>query len=355
MISTLTIEGFRCFERLEMGGLGRVNLIVGKNNSGKTSVLEALYLLQERGEQRAIVEILRRRGELLPSDPPSRAQFDLDNLFVGRRAQDGSELSVRAEGAGGGRIGITLSISLMSQDQPGFSHGVPNVGPVLMVRGPSKNSKIPLGDRGSITEPSNGLTSSDSEIEGGAFFLGPESCWGRQLIELWDEVALTDAESLVIQFLQAIDPSIERVAPQVGTRDHYRATRGGFVVRHRGNDRRTGIGSEGDGVWRMLALAIFLAQAKGGTLLVDEIDSGLHYEAMTEMWKLVFQAAKDADVQVFATTHSVDCINSFAELTRLTDDNNRISLQRVEAGNPKAVSYTEGQIRVVAEDPVEAR
>jgi hypothetical protein len=191
--------------------------------------------------------------------------------------------------------------------------------------------------------------------KGGALLVGPETVSGLRLIEMWDAVVLTDGEALVHSALQSLDPTIERIAAQVAAREHFGVTRGGFLVKRVDSDGPVPIGSLGDGIWRMLTLAVFMSHAQSGLLLVDEIDSGLHYTALVDMWKLVFQAAKEADVQVFATTHSFDCINSFAELTRLTDDNNRVSLQRVEAGNPKAVSYTEGQIRVVAGDPVEAR
>ena len=69
----------------------------------------------------------------------------------------------------------------------------------------------------------------------------------------------------------------------------------------------------GDGMWRIMAMAISLAQCKDGFLLIDEIDTGLHYSVMTDMWKLIYRSALDLSVQVFASTHSNDCIRSLAE------------------------------------------
>ncbi len=63
MISSIHIEGFRGFERFDMEELGHVNLLVGTNNSGKTSLLEALHLLTSRADPRALWKILWRRGE----------------------------------------------------------------------------------------------------------------------------------------------------------------------------------------------------------------------------------------------------------------------------------------------------
>ena len=66
MISSLHIEGYRGFDKFEMTDLGRVNLLVGTNNSGKTSVLEAIYLPISAGDPVSLWQLLWRRGERLP-------------------------------------------------------------------------------------------------------------------------------------------------------------------------------------------------------------------------------------------------------------------------------------------------
>ena len=70
MIHSIEIEGYRGFDRFEMADLGLINLLVGGNNSGKTSVLEAIYLLTSRGDPGSIWQLLWRRGEQLPDDRP---------------------------------------------------------------------------------------------------------------------------------------------------------------------------------------------------------------------------------------------------------------------------------------------
>jgi hypothetical protein len=63
MLRDLTIKNYRCFKDFSIDDLARVNLIVGKNNSGKTSFLEAVYLLVNQGNPHALIEILESRGE----------------------------------------------------------------------------------------------------------------------------------------------------------------------------------------------------------------------------------------------------------------------------------------------------
>ena len=89
--------------------------------------------------------------------------------------------------------------------------------------------------------------------------------------------------------------------------------------------------------------------------MVDEIDTGLHYSIMAEMWRLIFNAAKEFDVQLFATTHSYDCLYSLAHICAEADYRNPVTVQRIETGRSKAVPYTESEIRVAADREIEVR
>jgi ABC-type multidrug transport system ATPase subunit len=69
--------------------------------------------------------------------------------------------------------------------------------------------------------------------------------------------------------------------------------------------------SLGEGMNRLFGIALALVNAKDGFLLVDEVESGLHYSVQPDLWKLIFQVARRLNVQVIATTHSRDCIEGF--------------------------------------------
>ena len=103
-------------------------------------------------------------------------------------------------------------------------------------------------------------------------------------------------------------------------------------------------------------MAIAITQCKGGVLLVDEIDTGLHYTVMAKMWKLIFNAAKQFDVQVFATTHSFDCVRSLAWLAKTQPDLCKgVRMHRVDSERSKTVVYGPEEISVAAEQHVEMR
>jgi len=83
----------------------------------------------------------------------------------------------------------------------------------------------------------------------------------------------------------------------------------------------------GDGIWRILGITLASVKAEGGILLIDKIDTGLHFTVMENMWKLITQTAKRLDVQVFATTHNSDCRTSLAAILC---DEDAVTIQRIE-------------------------
>jgi len=106
----------------------------------------------------------------------------------------------------------------------------------------------------------------------------------------------------------------------------------------------------------LLVLAMNLVRSAGGYLLVDEIDTGLHYSVMVKMWKLVVETARRLDIQVFATTHSLDCIQALAGLYESEPDvRDDISLHRIEKGAPASIRYSADEILNAAQRQVEVR
>jgi AAA15 family ATPase/GTPase len=170
---------------------------------------------------------------------------------------------------------------------------------------------------------------------------------------LWDSVALTPDEPKVIEALQIIEPSIEKIA-FLG-REAVRSS-GGIVVKLKGSDVRLPIGSLGDGVKRLLSLSLSVIRATGGYLMVDEIDTGLHHSVLEDMWRMVITIAKRLNVQVFATTHSQDCINSLGRLHQVNPKlAAEVSLHRLERGLTHSVRYGPDEISTAALQEIEVR
>jgi hypothetical protein len=177
------------------------------------------------------------------------------------------------------------------------------------------------------------------------------------VVTMFEDVVLTKEEELVTEALRTIEPSIERLASLSGDRRRIRpGERGGIVVKCENSAQRYPIGSMGDGMWRMLGLALAIASAQNGVLLVDEIDTGLHFSVMESVWKLIDEASKRLNVQVFATSHSRDAYESLASISHSeTSKGSQVTIQRIDRFDKKSVAFSEQEIIASAERGTEVR
>ena len=107
---------------------------------------------------------------------------------------------------------------------------------------------------------------------------------------------------------------------------------------------------------RLFALSLALAQTEHGVLLVDEIDTGLHWAVMEDMWRLVVDTARKSSVQVFATTHSFDCIRGLAALVESCPEAAaEVSIHKIERALHKAVRFADDDIPAIVEQNIEVR
>ena len=375
MIRSLTLENYRGFRHFQLHDLGRVNLIVGTNNAGKTSVLEAVHILEAPGEFGAIWSTLARRGEDFEESEANRIirQIDIRRLFHGHDVNIGSRVMLSAETDNGSdQLEVLIAEPtqtelfepLDSGVETEFIHRAETF--ILHWRNGQTGANVRavhnLTRRGGITlETLRRMARRVEEQRIPIRFITAISLSPETVIDLFEEVVLTPFEDFVIEALRIIDPSIERIATS-GT-ERRRALpnraigiRGGLLVKCEGIRDRIPIGSMGDGIWRILGLALALAQTEGGILLVDEIDTGLHYSVMEKIWKLIYETAKKHNIQVFATTHSRDCYESLAVVCRdSVSDKSEVTIQRVERGKARSVAYTEQQIVAAAEHGMEVR
>jgi predicted ATPase len=159
----------------------------------------------------------------------------------------------------------------------------------------------------------------------------------NELAKLWDSVLYASRKDDVITMLTILDDCVQ----DVNFLSH-RTTNAGILIKRKDQREPIPLGNLGDGMYRILSIAINLANSEAGYLLIDEIDTGLHYRTITDMWRLVMQTAVRLNVQVFATTHSWDCVRSFAEALDMQDDKEigaLFRLERRDEGEIAAVRY----------------
>lgn len=375
LLKNLEIRDFRGFPRFRIPQLGRVNLLVGTNNCGKTSILEAVEILTSIGDFSPIWHALRRRGEEIRSDagppPPadSNPEVDVRRLFRGHTLGVGSRFLLSA-GSDRGESTLEAVVedavvepppSIRAHAHPAIEAFPRHLSLSLNWKGlVPRDMKLPLGYRGGVPVGALFTYAPTSQDEGRPIrFVTAMSLAAKDAVSLFDQVVLTPQEDMVLDAMRLIDPRIDRIAvssAEISPFSKGVGSKGGILVRLKGFDDRVPIGSMGDGIWRMFGLALSTVQATGGVLLVDEIDTGLHYTVMRDMWRFLYQCAKKYDVQVVATTHSWDCCRALAAICREdVSEGSDVVISRIERGREEAVSYSEQEIIAVAERDIEVR
>lgn len=366
MLTHLAIRGYRGLATLDVPALERVNLLVGKNNSGKSSVLEAVELLTAGGAPATLWRVASRRGEFLAGGDEARpgSAVEVRHLFHGRSLQPGTAFRLEGTDAPAGTVTceVVPGVTFGSETLPLFPEE-PDTLESLALRvaatAGSPPAVLPLNAQGALTPDAWRRTGSTTPT---AFppapsrpqaFLGTIGADNAILSQWWDSVVLTAEEERVVDILRIIEPKIERIA--FAGRESSRL-RTAALVKLAGSDARVPLGSMGDGVRRLLAIALHLSRAAGGVLMIDEIDTGLHHSVLERLWAMVIEGARRLDVQVFATSHSGDCVRALAWLHESTPDvAASAALHRVEANFPVSVRYSAGELATAARHHTEVR
>jgi AAA15 family ATPase/GTPase len=112
----------------------------------------------------------------------------------------------------------------------------------------------------------------------------------------------------------------------------------------------------GEGINRLFGIALALVNAKGGILLVDEIESGLHFSVQVDLWRLIFKVANRLNVQVFATTHSQDAVEAFQKASP-EDQHEEAMLIRLEnkKGEIVVTQFNERRLATATREDIEVR
>ena len=301
MIDQLNISNFMTFEKLEIPTLKRINLIGGKNNSGKTTLLDAIRILKSEGASTVINNILKSRGSYREGWGDSYY-----GLFNSRSNNNKT---------------ITINGFQLKQ---GISE---------------RSNEMTLIRSGEVKEESPTYLSESPDNPRDELIYVPFQSDLTILNKLWRKVVLTPLEDDVLNILR------ETIEPRLIRFDINNAE---VRVRLDNSDKPVSLKTLGDGVNRMLLTALSLANAKDSILLIDEIELGLHYSAMEKLWGMIFKYAKAWNIQVFATTHSQDAIKTFhyiASDKKYIEDAEYIRLQVGRNGGNEAIVFDGDRLR----------
>jgi AAA15 family ATPase/GTPase len=341
------IENFKRFDSFEMENLGQFNLLVGDNNVGKTSVLEALCF-DERNLGRLVwgfINIFIKRKMINLSNGNTLPLFDdfqKSNLFENliRDISKGYSIDFKYEND---RSNRSLKIDFLEHDQ------------IKELELEYKKEDDIFGDRTSkywlrllrdnnLQGIFNGYFGSaigevlNKRLRINMIYLN--SGYDTDLLLLFYQI-LNDDKVLRNEFLKTLKmilPKVDEIRPHKIGDIEYLAV---------GLEDKNGLFSItyfGDGVVKLTRILLEIIDAKGKRLMIDEIETGIHFSRLKDFWKTVITLCKKYEVQLFATTHSLECQRYFLEaFTELGEEYQKearnISLLENKEGNIESVTY----------------
>ena len=356
MLDSLKISGFRAFKEYTVDNLGRVNLFVGRNNSGKTTILEAAEILLASDSPAAVLRSALRRGEMyVPRNQDRPNQYaDVSHLFHGHTCEAGGQFRISGTESGS-PLWLVCEMYNVKDYPDGsrafFADEDLTKSWLGLYINHSRSSEKPV----SLPMMSSGAVPLDairrqrlkpSVEERPVSFVKAETLDTEKLRESWDALVLADEERSVTDSLRILEPRIEKIA--------FVAT--GIYLRHSGVENPMPLGTLGDGIRHILTLSVAVSRSRRGFVMIDEIDTGLHHSVMADMWRVLVATAERLDVQIFATTHSLDCVRSLAWLfSRDSNLAGLVRLHRVDNERGETVVYSPEEILTAAQHDVELR
>lgn len=266
-ITDLTIQNFRGFDELKLSGLQAVNLIVGENNAGKTSFLEALAAV---------------------ANPHAFQQ--LPGLFRAKEQHPDPRF-----------------YRWLLRDAPGVDEGF------IEAAGPNLENRLSIYRTRPLTLPKGAHLHNSPRLQA---YSSPTSKELRfcavsvhhgtpdSLVKSFgDAVRPSSGEEIMHEVLRSVDPRIKRI--RVDPTEH-----GNIIAVDIGLSESIPLSQAGQGIFRLVSILSVLLGIKPQICIIDEIENGIHYTALPRMWRGLAKVSELLGIQIFATTHSKECLEA---------------------------------------------
>lgn len=329
------IQNYKNINHLQLSGLKRLNLFVGANNAGKSNLLEAISLYASNFNHKHMIDILHNRNEnieyfeegvffeekeLLMAFAPFFPQRSVDRMASGMCIRlstptNGVQLVLKTaifrDDIGVRRLARLSPYGKVTQNQK-----LSNLRETVLVTLPIEDNSITTLTQTKNFEnvlqmtrfSSRGIELQTSSAENQFNFqhLNCKHLQSKNTAEIWAKIAMTEKENIILEALRIADERVKRFNfVKINTHTYLP------MVLLEGTEDKMPLSEMGDGMTHILNIIMAMLACKDGILLLDEVESGLHYTTQFKLWKMIFTLAEKYNVQVFATTHSEDCIKAF--------------------------------------------
>ena len=357
--ATFEVNNFRCLQSLRLEHLERINLITGINNAGKTSLLESLFLHMGSMNPTLALFIERFRGlEILSETSGSRWgslfwQFrDTAPIKIVSTNSKGSQRSLiitqelpsstifeEKKAKGEGKLLESTGQDIVFAHRDGKKKPVNVVGTPVTIR---KGDVVRFQLKMHPSPPPPPFA--------GIFISSRHQGDIEEDVNRFSDLRINRRDEPVLNALRIIEPRLEKLE----------------ILSHRGISMLHGYLKDyaepvpspllGDGVKRIMSLLLAIGSSRDGVVLVDEIGNGVHHSVMQSIWEAIAEAAVLFNTQVFATTHSAECVYA-AHQTFTARKQYDFRLHRLDRANGavKAITYDQESLEGALSIPLEVR
>lgn len=302
MFNNIQIDNYRNFSALRVDRLSRVNVFVGKNNSGKSCLLEAVFLLTGVSNPRLLLSCNTARDFPRIDDfsfffhnaeadkPITIASRSSDAAHYNRRLTMRLTRPGKIETSSADRENAGSLFSNLSSQQTIVAEAEVSGVRTNAIFINTRTGKDMAHERGEISIPDGYQEKIRANFMPTKFSTSVLAATVREMVK-------SNKEDEITAGLRLIDARVRGLS-----------VAGDETLLDMGLSKKMPINFLGDGVRKMFALIVSIIKSRDGVLLVDEIDNGLYHSTMRDTWALIVAMAKTYNVQIFATTHNADSL-----------------------------------------------
>ncbi len=302
MINEIHIQNFRCFEDTWVSGFRNINLIGGLNNSGKTALLEALFLASYPNPN-----TFDKLNELRKED--SR-QKRWDSLFFNNQKYntkikidcvDENEKSKLTEF-------WFLTDNEISENEDLLRFSSNNILEIACLK-IENNKYFHINSTERLVREWIGFGFREREKNVSSFIANGSNYKKNQLADLYEIVKSLNRKEIFHNILHIFDPKIKEAT--IGSDEGYSNIK---LVLADGTERALGL--FGDAIRKIVEIFLLALSNNSKTIFIDEVENGIHSTKHQEFWEKLFEISAMLDIQIFATTHSLEMIQAFTKAAK---------------------------------------
>jgi AAA15 family ATPase/GTPase len=362
----LKIKNFRGIKNLELNDLSQINILLGKNNCGKSSILEAIFMLTGVNNPNLTLNIDFFRGIGHTDKNDFRFIFykldykNMPEIESDLDEEEGSrKIKISPKESGSKSISSKKSNSLSSNDSLLSNDDLSDI-----YNGIEINSEIKkrftavkkLKTSISIETDSNGIltfpTKRDEHFKDDLVAVF-QNANGVNYGDLYKKLEILKIEKKIYRIVDGLKLIEDRICGMdlLG---------GNMIYIDIGIERLMPIHLMGDGAIKFTSIISNIERARNGILLIDEIDNGLHFSVLKHIWKIILEMSSKNNVQLFITTHDKETLRYLSEVIE-EEDITKINLvscytiSKDNADNLDSYKYKTDALKFALENEVEIR